>query len=177
MRNELYTKVETALDRIRKLYDTIPTSEIYVGHSGGKDSCAVYHLTRMVFPNITVIHNTKPITHPLTVKFLYELAQKQLIHFVPVDGMEAFLKKNGLTHQIDGTKACEHDRAERDTTVRINGEDVSREGMTESATGGVFDLNLLFPIYDWTDDEVFEFLRECAYPISEEYNQSGSDSN
>lgn len=168
---ELNSKVDTALERIQELYRSVPDNEIYVGHSGGKDSCAVYNLTKLLIPNVTVIHNTKAITHPLTVNFLYELAQKQKIHFVPVGEMEQFLKSNGLTHQIDGTKACEHDRAERDTTVRIDGVDVSRINMGHKASGGVFDLNLLFPIYDWADEDVFDFLKVCGYPISQEYGE------
>lgn len=174
MRKELYTKVAIAQQRIKNLFDTVPAAQIYVGHSGGKDSCTVYHLTKMVYPNVTVIHNTKAITHPLTVNFLYELAQRQKIHLVPVHDMEAFVKAGGYTHQIDGTKACEHDRTERDTTVRINGEDVSRENMEGYADNGVFGRSLLFPIYDWTDEEVFEFLKECGYPISQEYGDKAN---
>lgn len=162
------SKVSKALQLIQVAFNQFGDS-LYVGHSGGKDSAVIYTLTKMVNPDVLVVHNAKPSTHPDTIAYLYELCYNQQVHFVPSSETERFIKEKGLKCQVDGTRIAEFNRTDKSAVFIRNGVDVSRTEMTEFEENGIFGLSLLYPIYDWTDEEVFSFICANNIPLSKEY--------
>lgn len=142
--------------------------KMYVATSGGKDSTVILSLALQINPDIMLIHNPKSETHPLTIKFLYELSQKKLIHYVPGRMMEEFVKSHGLLCQIDGTRISEFTRTDKSNDVIINGQNVSRKDM-KSIEQGIWGLTCVYPIYQWLDEDVFQYCHEMHLDLSEEY--------
>ena len=163
-------KVKTAISRIEKAYENFGTS-LFCGHSGGKDSVVIFDLAQKVYPKITVIHNSKSNTHPDTVKFLYGVSEKHNVLFVPPSNMERAIKTYGLRCQIDGTRIAECSRTDgRSTDFVVDNKNVSREVMTEFVENGLYGMGMLYPIYDWTDEEVWEYISVNNLSISNEYS-------
>jgi len=165
----LKNKVSEAIARIQK-WSSRYGETMYLGHSGGKDSCVITDLVlRAERSDVMIVHNPKPETHPETVKFLYEFAQVYPIVFVPPIKMGDFVEMMGFDAQLDGSRRAEHNRTERSTDIIIDGKNVSRERMKSVVEEGIFGLTILYPIYDWTDDEVWEYIETYKVRISDEY--------
>lgn len=154
-----------ALDRLKTVPPDFWTG-IYLGTSGGKDSVAINHLMSKTDYSIQFsLHTNKPNdTHPLTVTFLY--TRKYPILYVPkgID-LPKYLKT-----QIDGTRASEYNREDgRSTDVVVGGILVSRNNMPLFVRNGLFGLNFVFPIFDWTDEEVWAYIFSNNIEYSDEY--------
>ena len=162
--NNYTTRVENAVTclKSRPLTFKFP----YVGTSGGKDSIVVSHLARQaLYDDISHLHTVKPgVTHPKTIQFMYEQNLPTL--YLPKD----FLPPAGFKTQIDGTRRAEWNRTDgRSTDVIIEGKTVSREQMTQYVRHGLFGLNFVFPILEWSDAEVWHYIFENKLPFSDEY--------
>jgi 3'-phosphoadenosine 5'-phosphosulfate sulfotransferase (PAPS reductase)/FAD synthetase len=161
--------VEQAVGRlINAPYDR---SSMYLGHSGGKDSVLVCYLAEQAFGNLPIIHNTKPTgvenaVHPLTQKFLYGL--DKVVTYMP---LKAEMPPELLT-QIDGTRMSEWNREDgRSVDVIKDGKSVSRTELELYMTNGLFGRNFVYPIFDWSDAEVWAAIHYLAIPYSPEYEQ------
>lgn len=139
---------------------------LYVGHSGGKDSVLVNYLATEAFGQRTVLHTTKHgVTHPDTVEFLY--SQPFPIIFCPAKCQDEYPE---LTTQIDGSRRAEFNRTDgRSTNIVVDGEDVSREHMTMFVRNGLFGLNFVYPIFDWTNEQVWAAICWKQLQVSKEY--------
>jgi len=153
-----------ALNRL--VHSPFEPSGIYIGHSGGKDSVVVHYLATQIFQNIPVVHTPKPeVTHFLTLQFLY--SRNFPIQYIPKEHHSRF----GFKTQIDGTRIAESSRTDgRSTTVVIDGVDQSRTEMEAYVKNGLFGLNFIYPIVDWTDDEVWAFIKDRNLEVSKEYS-------
>jgi 3'-phosphoadenosine 5'-phosphosulfate sulfotransferase (PAPS reductase)/FAD synthetase len=159
-------KVDIAVHKMRELRYEYSGQEMYIGHSGGKDSVVVTHLADLAFPEgLPIVHTPKPgITHPKTIEFLYQLNRK--IIYCP----QALHSTLGLQVQIDGTRIAEYDRTDgRSTDVVVDGQNVSRQNMPFFVRSGLFGLSFIFPIYNWSDEDVWGYIKEHSLPVSEEY--------
>jgi len=165
-------KVDHALCLIQEQYERFG-QDLFVAHSGGKDSAVVLHLAMRVFgegSGFIVVHNPKPETHPLTVQYLYELSQTLTIGMIPSHRMLAFAGDPESKCQIDGTRRAEHTRTERSSDLIIDGANVSRENMPAFVEQGIFGLSILYPIYNWTDEEVWDYIKDNCLEVSREYS-------
>lgn len=153
----------------QRLYNhPFPSDGIYTGHSGGKDSVVVQYLADQCLTCPTVhtpkFGNSANQVHALTRQFLYQ--QPRIIQYVPAN-LHSTL---GYRTQIDGTRIAEFSRQDgRSTTFIYNGQERSREELTEYVPNGLFGLNFIFPIYDWSDLEVWSFILDRKIPFSKEY--------
>ena len=162
-------KIQAACSRIHEAYTKFGGA-LFLGHSGGKDSCVIHQLANTVASNLLIVHTPKPSTHPKTVEFLYNLAVSNTIMMVPSDKMEAFVASHSLRCQIDGTRIDEANRKDgRSTTFVQNNVNKSRTEMSHFVENGLFGLSMVYPIFDWTDDEVFDYIKSHNIPLSEEY--------
>lgn len=144
---------------------------VYCATSGGKDSAVIMYLTYQVYPECLCIHNPKDETDPRTVQMLYEYGKKYRILHCHGRSMEDIITRLGFTGQIDGTKKCEWNRQGKSTDVIIDGESVGRENMNQLIVHrGIWGIQNLYPILDWSDDKVFEFCKERDIPLSGEYD-------
>jgi 3'-phosphoadenosine 5'-phosphosulfate sulfotransferase (PAPS reductase)/FAD synthetase len=75
-----------------------------------------------------------------------------------------------LLTQIDGTRRAEASRRDgRDVGVIIGGQEVSRTETPLYLEKGMFGRNFIYPIYDWTDEQVWATILLYSLPISREY--------
>ena len=159
------SKVDQALARIRNL----DLAGVYIGHSGGKDSAAILHLADTAVPNhvFPIVHTPKPgETHPKTIEYLYRLGRP--VVYLPKDSAVTF--GLDLSVQIDGTRIDEHDRTDgRSTDFIDNGVARPRTELRSFVARGLFGRSFLYPIYDWSTAEVWDYLRENQVHVSEEY--------
>lgn len=136
---------------------------MYVGHSGGKDSVVVHYLaTQALGPAVLSYHNVKQETHPLTTEFLTgvpNITYLQEGEFPP------------LPTQIDGTRVSEHNRQDgRSVDFVLGGKNVSRTQLTQYVENGLFGKNFVYPIYNWTDEQVWAYIRFRNLKYSKEYD-------
>ncbi len=146
----------------------------YVGHSGGKDSVLVRWLADEAVPeyDLLTVHTPKPdgirnAVHPITQKFMYDLGRPVL--YLP-DGSGDIFDKYGLKTQIDGTRAAEASRRDgRDVGVIMDGKECSRADMPLYLGKGLFDRQFVYPIYDWSDIQVWAAILHHDIPFTAEY--------
>ncbi len=165
--------IEESIKRIKHMPFNVDHS-LYVGHSGGKDSVLVRWLADQALPNIKLltVHTPKPAgirnkVHPLTQQFLYGLNRPVL--YLPDGNAETF-EAFGLRTQIDGTRAAEAERRDgRDVGVVVRGEERSRADMPLYLEDGLFNRQFVYPIFDWSDMQVWAAIFANNIPYSEEY--------
>lgn len=180
------SKIEISLDRIARAYNRFGNT-LFIGNSGGKDSCVILHLAQQIYPNITIVHNVKPLLgtsgdpvaalteqHPKTLEFMYtSLCRHNSVIFTHSSLMPEWLNKTGFKCQIDGARRSEWDRPGKSSNIIVNGQNVNRKDMPDFVETGIFGMSLVYPIVDWTDDDVFEYLVTNNIPFSDEYVVNG----
>jgi 3'-phosphoadenosine 5'-phosphosulfate sulfotransferase (PAPS reductase)/FAD synthetase len=162
-------KVESAIALIKK-YAKIYPQDIFLGHSGGKDSCVIQHLALTALnTQLPILHNPKGDTHPDTIAFLYKISKTTQVINVPSGLMQSVIGKSKMC-QIDGTRRDEHSRDDRSTDLIIAGKNISRKDMPSVVENGIFGMTIIYPIYDWTDKEVWTYIKENDISVSAEYD-------
>lgn len=179
--------VKTALMRLEKLKEDFKDSSIFVGHSGGKDSVVITHLASQVFDKPLLLHTPKLLesdnltpeekltqVYQSTLNFLYSnVAQKYSMLFLPKQDMQTWIKRLHLQVQIDGSRCYETSRQNKSSTYEVEGKLISREDLTVFNNNGLFGLKILYPIYDWTDVDVWRYIIDNKLEFSEEYLENG----
>ena len=172
----LNEKIQQAKDRLTQ----INGGKIFVGHSGGKDSSVVAHLAESI-GNVDVIHNTKKILDKndpgptdidiRTLEFLYSyvIPRYKNVSLVSTETMKEYIINNGYKIQIDGSRIQEANRGAKSNTFEHDGKDMSRTKMQAYNKNGLFNLDFVYPIFDWTYQDVFDYHRLNDIPLSTEY--------
>jgi len=159
-KEEFLDKIVKAEELIEQFYKDNP--DAFVAYSGGKDSKVILHLTECAiegdYPydrNLVVLHNL----HPEETCDIDGTLQ------VTKEDFPAFIKMaKNLNAQIDGTRTCEFNKK-----VIFNGELIDRTTIPSKVNDkGVFDLKVLYPILDWTDEEVWAYIRAYQLMTEEE---------
>ena len=164
--------VAQAKKRIAQALDRVDASEACVGHSGGKDSVLVRWLTdaNADVPNnyaVWSFHNPKVegpnAVHEITQRFLYSMPNALVVYkWSPTD--------LGFKLQIDGTRKYEATRNDgRSTDFVRSGASVPRTELTEFVKDGLFGMSFCYPIFDWTDLQVWAAIERYSIPYSREY--------
>lgn len=140
-------KLRTAQARISHFAEEIGQNKCYIAFSGGKDSRAVLKLVREQFPNMVAIHNGHPGETIGNVKGILCIKPPK------AENVPKFLASVELEGQFDGT------RQDEDKTVIFDGVEIHRSTMTRAVThNGVFGLKICYPLFDWSEQEVFDYL-------------------
>ena len=141
-------KIKEAKTLIRKAIKK-HGNRLYVGFSGGKDSRALLKMAREINPNILVIHNEH------TGENINKEKGVLVVKAPKKKNVPKFLKYVKLTAQLDGT------RKDEDDYVMINGKDIHRSKMKSNYTkNGVWGLEVYFPLFNFTEEEIYEYLRQ-----------------
>lgn len=158
---ELDSLIAEACSRIT----SVSQDGMYVGTSGGKDSSVIVFITREVLGlNLPLFHTVKPTqVHELTVKFLYQQAEKYGMLYGHIPG-------EGYVTQVDGTRIAEFNRDDgRSTTFVSKGKEYPRTELTPVVEDGLFGKNYVYPILDWSDDQVWSTIIRYNIPVTDEY--------
>ena len=161
----------------------------FLGHSGGKDSIVIHHLAQQVIDSqsLLIVHNVKPLLgtsgdpvaeltemHPETLDFLYSTVCKTSeVQFLHSSMMKFWILKNAVTYQIDGARKAEADRPGKSSNIIRDGKDVNRAEMNWFEPVGIFNLAILYPIYDWSDQDVWDYIITNKLTFSDEYLKNG----
>lgn len=181
--------IAAALDRHEK---------VALQFSGGRDSLALVYLMRPYWDRLTVYHVNAGAPFPETVRtvdfvrnlvpnFVYVMGRQPEViaeHGMPSDIVPANNTELGLFIAGDGVKIQDrysccaksimqplHDRMHADGVTLIlrgqrNSERLKSRHRSGDTAGG---FELLFPIEDWSDEQVMEFLHAEGAPIPDFY--------
>lgn len=180
-------KVANAIGRIKTAAE-LNMGAVFMGHSGGKDSCVIFDLVMKTLGDIYVVHNIKPLLgtsgteegaltemNPDTLNFLYSsVCKNHPVMFFHSSEMPDMLANMNFTCQIDGSRQSESTRLGKSSEFIRNGVSVSRSELTADYNmNGMFGINFSYPIFDWSDDDVFEYINANGIAISQEYFKNG----
>lgn len=169
----LDAKVSATVDRLNKVALTFntPFNQWVIGHSGGKDSVVnhwlVNHIMQPAGLSLPVVHTSKPggdnAIHPATLEFLYQLPF----------AVELWPRALGMNPkyqlQFDGSRASEYDRTDRSANFIRDGESVNRAELPLVVPNSMFGMTFVFPMYDWSDADVWATIFRHNLPFSNEY--------
>lgn len=154
---EVAAKRIKSITRIQEVVKDLGKDHVYVAVSGGKDSIAVVSLMKeaMGENSLTLVHNTHlgEIVDHVPWPMLVVRGPKNEV--VP-----QFLKTVALLCQIDGT------RRDEDKYVCYDGVEIHRSKIPGDYTNrGVWGLHVLFVLVDWTEKNVYEYLKWKDLPM------------
>lgn len=166
--DNLNKRVDSTIKRMCDIIidENLDSEYMHIGHSGGKDSVVITNLALTICSDLPLLHNPKPdITTKETIEFLYGLNMPTL--YIPPDLEDQSMK---LETQIDGTRRYEFDRTNGKSTDFIwNGKSTPRSELPLFVKNGLYGRNYIYPIFDWTDAEVWAYLLTKNLPFSKEY--------
>ena len=161
----------------------------FLGHSGGKDSIVIHHLAQLMIDHqsLVIVHNVKPLLgtsgdpiaeltemHPETLDFLYaSVCVNNEINFLHSSMMQQWIIDHAVKYQIDGARKAEYDRPGKSSNIIRNGKDVNRSEMNWYEPDGIFGLAIVYPIFDWSDQDVWDYIITNKLAFSEEYLKNG----
>ena len=162
--------VQTTVSRLTaaKLAERVPNYQWCIGHSGGKDSVVNHWLVMQAFQEpIPVVHTSKPggdnAIHPKTLEFLYKLP-------FPVELWPRAMGSNTKYRlQFDGSRQSEHNRTDRSADFVVAGQQVNRKNLELVVPNSMFGMTYVFPMFDWTDAQVWAAMFRYHLPFSPEY--------
>lgn len=163
MNNQLQKKVDRAIRLLKSLPKDTPTE---VAYSGGKDSDVILELVRMAGINYRAIYRMTSIDPPGTIKHVKDMGVEI---YKPKHTFEQVLEKKGLPSRY--MRFCCSELKEFKILDRVI-MGIRREESSKRAeeyneptecrlykhSGEVVDA--IYPILDWTLDDVTEFLQE-----------------
>lgn len=185
----LSNKTAAAIKRIQHVVECYGNTG-FLGHSGGKDSVVIHHLAQQV-AMLRVVHNVKPLLgtsgdpvaeltemHPETLEFLYStVCANHTVEFLHSSKMASWIYTNKVKYQIDGARIAEANRPGKSSNFIRNGKDTNRSELQWLELSGMFDLAILYPIFDWSDQDVWDYIITNKLSFSEEYLKNGEYSN
>lgn len=166
-----------------------------VACSWGKDSLAVLALAREVRPNILVVHSNTGVDHPLTYKFRDRMVEEWDLNYCEAKGDTTFWKiveEYGMPGiRLQGKervpKCCQLLKdAPAEMLYNYLGVKCVFTGITAAESRNRFMLSRrcgdyyfaksqgrwkCHPIMDWTEAEVWEYIRSNGIPYNEFYDK------
>jgi phosphoadenosine phosphosulfate reductase len=155
-------KVQVAIERLRTFE---PPEGYYLAFSGGKDSITIYHLAEMAGVKFDAHFNLTSVDPPEVVRFVREYYPTVMRHTPPMTMWRLILKHK--CPPLRQRRYCCEELKERggDGRFILTGvrwaESARRKAtrkMVETCYKGR-SKRYLHPIIDWTDDNVWDFIR------------------
>jgi len=148
-RREFLAKVGAAQDLIRSTAERYGVNQVCAAFSGGKDSQAVLRLCRSLYPHMIAIHNGH------AGEDIHGEPGVLCVKEPKAENVPQFLKTVDMRMQFDGT------RQDEDKDVIFDGVNIHRSQMPGNLTeNGVWGLGCCYPLFDWTEEDVFQYLQE-----------------
>lgn len=177
----LEEKVERSRNLIRQCVESGGefASKLIVGHSSGKDSCVVYDLVMDVCNSIPAYYANTTIDPPGTAGFMRrEYPQVEILQ--PKESFIRLVERKGLPTRLNrfccerlkeyvgiGRNMFEGVRAEE--SRERQGREYIQCDSRRMYKGGKH----IYPIYDWTEQDVWEYIRTRGIKTNPNYRQNG----
>jgi len=167
-------KVQVAIERLRTFE---PPEGYYLAFSGGKDSITIYRLAEMAGVKFDAHFNLTSVDPPEVVRFVREFYPDVKRHSPPMTMWRLILKHK--CPPLRQRRYCCEELKERggDGQFILTGvrwaESVRRKAtrkMVETCYKGR-SKRYLHPIIDWTDDNVWDFIRSEHIPYCSLYDE------
>ena len=165
-------KVGVAIQRLR---DYEPDEGYYVAYSGGKDSTAILELAKMAGVKYDAHYNLPTVDPPEVVRFI------RLQEEIAIERPEHTMWELILRHHIPPLRniryCCEelkeHGGTGRTVVTGIRWAESNRRKRTREMIEGcnIYDRITLNPIIDWTEREVWQFIRSRHLPYCSLYDE------
>lgn len=160
----LNTKLWSAIQYITTFISRNDEKAVYIAYSAGKDSAVVLDIVHKLNPEVPVIMNAfdSPESRTAIVFMQNYLKEK----YPKIRGLITLPpKKQGFAlmaplfiGQFDGSRIAEAERAEKSTTFIEDGIEKNRKELKPFVDNGIWNTEVCYPIYDWTDKEVTEYI-------------------
>ena len=164
-----------AIDFLKKVGEAY--GNLYLGFSGGKDSIVTYDLARRAGISFTAQYGNTTLDPPGVIKFIRDhYPDVQIIH--PVESFCKLVERKGLpTRQTRW--CCEH--LKEYIGIGKNTIQGVRAAESKNRTGRDYiqcdnrkvmkGAQHIYPIYDWSDEEIWEYIREYNLPVPDAYEK------
>jgi phosphoadenosine phosphosulfate reductase len=170
---EKYDKVKTSIERLKCF---CPKDGYYLAFSGGKDSIVIKHLCKLAKVKYDTHYSVTTIDPPELVRYIkkhhkdvkFERPEKPLLEEMLYRGFPlrqsrwccAIYKENGGKNRtvLTGVRWGESYRR-------------SKRMMYENCFRGGDNKKYLHPIIDWTEQDVWDFIKKYKLPYCELYNK------
>lgn len=173
----LVTNTVTRLQAaVQSGYPNLRSLPACIGHSGGKDSVVNHFITNLALATdeLPVVHTCKPgghnAIHPLTLEFLYSLPFP--VHLIP--RYKETTLGDLYAVQYDGSRASEWTRTDRSADFIKDGKSVKRDQLQLVVTNSMYGMTYVFPMFDWTDSQVWACIFHYNLSYSKEYEYEHS---
>lgn len=159
--------LQNKIDQSKRFLDKVVSSmdNLQLANSGGKDSLVIYTLAKEIGADIPVIHSNTTIDPPGTLKYIRQyMPDTQII--TPPESFYQIVTRKGLPkararfcceilkerysigkNSIEGVRSAE--------SQNRKGRDYISCDTRKSMQGAQH----IYPIYDWTDEEVWAFIK------------------
>jgi len=204
LRDDIYKPFEDKLTESNKIIENafklLKPKELTVSFSGGKDSTAVLHLVRGVDRNVKVLFCNTGVEYPETMHFVKKLKDEWNLDIIETHYKKSFWQcadeygfpgMRGLNKDKGGGSFCVYylkgvptRQAIRDNNWKGMFDGVtaaeSRTRMFAAKNNGSFYFNKQWGIYRirpilyWTEEEVWDYLKENNIPHNELYDKGKS---
>lgn len=173
---DLWGKKQNRIDiAIKRLQEFEPPEGYYFANSFGKDSTVVRQLLIMSGVKFDAHHNLTTIDPPPLIKFGKKHHLETKIHY-PKEGFFKLLVKKGFP--MRQKRWCCAELKERGGTGRlvitgVRHAESTRRAQRKMTEVCMFDntKKYLHPIIDWTEADVWEFIKMYNVPYCELYDQ------
>lgn len=155
----LQQKIEKSIQCI-KFYE--PEDGYYLGFSGGKDSQVLLHLAVMSNVKFEAHYNYTKIDPPELVRFIKQY-YPQVIFDIPDISYWDLIRKNKFPPSSFNRYCCRVLKEGKGTNkcklLGVRAEESSRRKKQQAIT-----YNRILPIFDWTENDVWDFLNDNNLP-------------
>ena len=165
-------KVQIAIERLR--YHE-PDDGYYLAYSGGKDSTVILELARMAGVQFDTHHNLTTVDPPEVVRFVR--SQPEITIERPEHTMWEIIIRHGIPPTRRIRYCCEELKEGggkgRTVITGVRWAESSRRKQTRKVIEGCnrYDRMVVNPIVDWTDADVWQFIREQNLPYCSLYDE------
>lgn len=170
----------TALeDQSKRFLDKVISGmdNLYIANSGGKDSTVIYFLAQQIGAHLPVFHNNTTIDPDGTLQFIRETMPDTVINN-PKESFYQLIERKAFPTRINrycceilkesggiGKNTIEGVRASESTGRQ------GREYIECDRRASMQGAQHIYPIYDWSDDDVWNFIRKHNLPHAPCYDK------
>ena len=162
---------------IKLLQDNEPQEGYYGAFSGGKDSVVIKHLTEAAGIQATWHYHVTTIDPPELVKFIKKVHPDVIFDRREKRGMFSFAVKKGMPTRMsrwccDAYKESKPEPGQKLILgVRASESKRRAKDWSEVSTHQKSKADSILPIFKWSDEDVWDYIKKYNVPYSELYDE------